>query len=266
MILVGHDMGLMAQFADRIGVMYAGKLVELATVEQIFSNPRHPYTRLLISSLPDTAGKRRLEGIPGLPPSLLEIPPGCPFMPRCPEAMDICGVDVPELLGEVDMVSCHLHTEARNRMTVTAETTTPTSTTNGASSSLLELRNVTQIFSSGPFWNREHNYAVNDVSFNLTDKPALITAGCSGRAASGKTTLGRIMLGFQRPTLGQVLFRGDDVAEMNAAGTEAVPDGKSKPYSKTPSPSTTPSTKSTTSSQWRSLGTNSRLRATKLGT
>ncbi len=111
-ILVGHDMGLMAQFADRIGVMYAGKLVELATVEQIFSNPRHPYTRLLISSLPDTAGKRRLEGIPGLPPSLLEVPPGCPFMPRCPEAMDVCGVDVPELTGEVDMVSCHLHTEA----------------------------------------------------------------------------------------------------------------------------------------------------------
>ena len=111
-ILVGHDMGLMAQFADRIGVMYAGKLVELATVEQIFSNPRHPYTRLLISSLPDTAGKRRLEGIPGLPPSLLEVPPGCPFMPRCPEAMDVCGVDVPELLGEIDMVSCHLHTEA----------------------------------------------------------------------------------------------------------------------------------------------------------
>ena len=111
-ILVGHDMGLMAQFADRIGVMYAGKLVELATVEQIFSNPRHPYTRLLISSLPDTAGKRRLEGIPGLPPSLLEVPPGCPFMPRCPEAMDLCGVDVPELLGETDKVSCHLHTEA----------------------------------------------------------------------------------------------------------------------------------------------------------
>ena len=111
-ILVGHDMGLMAQFADRIGVMYAGKLVELATVEQIFSNPRHPYTRLLISSLPDTAGKRRLEGIPGLPPSLLEVPPGCPFMPRCPEAMDVCGVDVPELLGETDLVSCHLHTES----------------------------------------------------------------------------------------------------------------------------------------------------------
>ena len=110
-ILVGHDMGLMAQFADRIGVMYAGKIVELATVEQIFANPRHPYTRLLISSLPDTAGKRRLQGIPGLPPSLLAIPSGCPFMPRCPEAMDVCGADVPELIGETDMVACHLHTE-----------------------------------------------------------------------------------------------------------------------------------------------------------
>ena len=110
-ILVGHDMGLMAQFADRIGVMYAGKLVELASVDQIFANPRHPYTRLLISSLPDTAGKRRLQGIPGLPPSLLAIPPGCPFMPRCPEAMEVCGVEVPELLGATDMVSCHLHTE-----------------------------------------------------------------------------------------------------------------------------------------------------------
>ena len=108
-ILVGHDMGLMAQFADRIGVMYAGKLVELATVEQIFANPRHPYTRLLISSLPDTAGKKRLQGIPGLPPSLLVVPQGCPFMPRCPEAMDICGVEVPELVGETDIVSCHLH-------------------------------------------------------------------------------------------------------------------------------------------------------------
>ncbi len=112
-ILVGHDMGLMAQFADRIGVMYAGKLVELATVDQIFSNPRHPYTRLLISSLPDTAGKRRLQGIPGLPPSLLAVPPGCPFMPRCPEAMDVCGEIIPELVGEIDMVSCHLHPEAQ---------------------------------------------------------------------------------------------------------------------------------------------------------
>ena len=110
-ILVGHDMGLMAQFADRIGVMYAGKLVELAPVQQIFANPAHPYTRLLISSLPDTGGKRPLEGIPGLPPSLLAIPPGCPFMQRCPEALEMCAVEKPELIGDTRKVSCHLHTE-----------------------------------------------------------------------------------------------------------------------------------------------------------
>ena len=110
-ILVGHDMGLMAQFADRIGVMYAGKMVELAPVQQIFANPAHPYTRLLISSLPDTGGKKPLEGIPGLPPSLLAIPPGCPFMQRCPEALEMCAVEKPELIGDTRKVSCHLHTE-----------------------------------------------------------------------------------------------------------------------------------------------------------
>ncbi len=108
-ILVGHDMGLMAQFADRIGVMYAGKLVELASVDEIFAHPRHPYTRLLISSLPDTAGKRTLQGIPGLPPSLLKIPPGCPFKPRCPEAVSICGDTTPQLVGEREKVACHLY-------------------------------------------------------------------------------------------------------------------------------------------------------------
>ncbi len=111
-ILVGHDMGLMAQFADRIGVMYAGKLVELASVEEIFENPLHPYTRLLIESLPDTAGKRPLQGIPGLPPSLLALATGCPFMPRCPESMDVCGAEAPELVGRDDLVACHLYSEA----------------------------------------------------------------------------------------------------------------------------------------------------------
>ena len=100
-------------------------------------------------------------------------------------------------------------------MTATVETINATPTNGGASASLLELRNVTQIFSSGPFWNRDHNYAVNDVSFTLSEKPALITA-VAGESGSGKTTLGRIMLGFQRPTLGQVLYMGNDVGAMNS--------------------------------------------------
>jgi peptide/nickel transport system ATP-binding protein len=85
-ILVGHDMGLMAQFTTRIGVMYAGKLVELGDVRDIFRRPLHPYTRMLTASLPSLTERRAFRGIPGIAPSLLEPPPGCPFHPRCPLA------------------------------------------------------------------------------------------------------------------------------------------------------------------------------------
>lgn len=100
-------------------------------------------------------------------------------------------------------------------MTATAEMTNASTANDAPSASLLELRNVTQIFSGGPIWNREHNYAVNDVSFTLDNNPALITA-VAGESGSGKTTLGRIMLGFQRPTSGQVLYMGNDVNRMNS--------------------------------------------------
>ena len=83
-LLVGHDMGLMAQFADVLGVMYAGHLVEFAPIQDIFENPKHPYTKKLISSLPDIQVKGRFAGIEGLPPTLVVPPPGCRFNPRCP--------------------------------------------------------------------------------------------------------------------------------------------------------------------------------------
>jgi peptide/nickel transport system ATP-binding protein len=110
-ILVGHDMGLMAQFVDRIGVMYGGKLVEVGPVRGIFKDPLHPYTQLLIQSLPNLHTKEDFRGIPGLTPSLLAPPPGCMFHPRCPQAMPRCSVDVP-VLEEVQpdrWVSCHLY-------------------------------------------------------------------------------------------------------------------------------------------------------------
>jgi peptide/nickel transport system ATP-binding protein len=110
-ILVGHDMGLMAQFVHRLGVMYAGRLVEVAPVEDIFREPLHPYTRLLIGSLPSLEDKGKLRGIPGLPPSLLERPVGCSFHPRCPYAMPRCTVVDPPLV-EVRpnrWVACHLY-------------------------------------------------------------------------------------------------------------------------------------------------------------
>ena len=88
MILVGHDMGLLAQFVDRLGVMYAGKLVEVGPVREIFQEPLHPYTQLLIASLPSLEEKGVFRGVPGLAPSLLDPPTGCLFHPRCPHAMD----------------------------------------------------------------------------------------------------------------------------------------------------------------------------------
>ena len=104
-------MGLMAQFVDTIGVMYAGKLVEVGPVNDIFEEPLHPYTQLLIASLPSLEGKGVFRGIPGITPSLLNPPPGCPFHPRCPQAMDHCKTQVP-LLQEVRpgrWVSCLLY-------------------------------------------------------------------------------------------------------------------------------------------------------------
>ena len=110
-ILVGHDMGLMAQFVDRVGVMYGGKLVEVGPVRDIFKDPLHPYTQLLIASLPTLQSKAVFKGIPGLTPSLLTPPPGCMFHPRCPKAMAHCSVEVPALveLKPERWVACHLY-------------------------------------------------------------------------------------------------------------------------------------------------------------
>jgi peptide/nickel transport system ATP-binding protein len=109
-ILIGHDMGLMAQSVDRLGVMYAGEIAELSPVRDLFKDPLHPYSKLLIASLPSIDHKGSLRGIPGLPPSLLTPLPGCPFHPRCPSAMDRCRVDVPALeeKRENRFVACHL--------------------------------------------------------------------------------------------------------------------------------------------------------------
>lgn len=112
-ILVGHDMGLMAQFVDRIGVMYGGKLVEVGPVRDIFNDPLHPYTQLLIGSLPTLQTKEIFRGIPGLTPSLLTPPPGCMFHPRCPKAMAHCSTEIPKLveIKPERWVACHLYTE-----------------------------------------------------------------------------------------------------------------------------------------------------------
>jgi peptide/nickel transport system ATP-binding protein len=94
-ILVTHDMGVHANTADRIGIMYAGKIVEEGTTEQIFGNPLHPYTQFLIDSLPKFGDKDVRHSVPGSPPSLADVPAGCPFHPRCPHAMEVCTQQMP---------------------------------------------------------------------------------------------------------------------------------------------------------------------------
>ncbi|UYN99290.1 MAG: ABC transporter ATP-binding protein [Devosia sp.] len=97
-LFITHDLGLMIEFCDRIGVMYSGELVEVAPAESILTHPLHPYTRALGNSFPPLTGPRqRLEGIAGTPPDLRDLPQGCRFAPRCPHAMDLCRKTDPEL-------------------------------------------------------------------------------------------------------------------------------------------------------------------------
>ncbi len=116
-VLITHDLGLVAELADRVVVMYAGRVVELSDVFSIFDSPRHPYTVGLLKSLARLdADTDRLEPIPGQPPSLIALPPGCPFHPRCALSRDreICRTEVPELrqVGTVAHRSaCHFADE-----------------------------------------------------------------------------------------------------------------------------------------------------------
>lgn len=115
-ILVTHDMGVHANVADRIGIMYAGKIVEEGTTEQIFEMPLHPYTQFLINSLPKFGDKQIRESVPGSPPSLANLPTGCPFHPRCPHAMPICREKMPGFCHPVEKhrVACWLLGEGDN--------------------------------------------------------------------------------------------------------------------------------------------------------
>jgi oligopeptide/dipeptide ABC transporter ATP-binding protein len=112
MVLITHDLGVVAGQADRVLVMYAGKPVEIGSVDDIYYNPRMPYTLGLLGSLPrlDADRAERLTPIQGAPPSLLSLPPGCPFMPRCPLAKEVCAEQEPELLitdNPLHSAACH---------------------------------------------------------------------------------------------------------------------------------------------------------------
>ena len=110
-ILVTHDLGVVAEMCDTVLVMYGGVVAEYAPVDKVYNSPRHPYTRELIKAFPDLAEpERKLSSIPGYPPRLDDLPPGCRFAPRCSLAFERCSVDAPRLinLGDNHFASCHL--------------------------------------------------------------------------------------------------------------------------------------------------------------
>ncbi len=110
MVFITHDLSLIAEIADRVAIMYAGKIIEIGSADQIFGNPKHPYTQGLLRSIPRLRSKEKITWIPGVPPDLVKPPTGCRFFPRCKFVKDICRKEEPKLVEveEGHFVACHL--------------------------------------------------------------------------------------------------------------------------------------------------------------
>jgi peptide/nickel transport system ATP-binding protein len=120
-IYISHDIGVVAEVTDRIGVMYAGKLVELGDTADVFRNPMHPYTAALMSSFPSISGEKRpLATLPGEPPNLIDPPPGCPFHPRCPHATEECLREAPPTVSRAGRWAACWHPLGETAPAVTA--------------------------------------------------------------------------------------------------------------------------------------------------
>jgi peptide/nickel transport system ATP-binding protein len=109
-ILITHDLALVSQIAQKIGIMYAGQLVEFGSAEEVYGEPKHPYTQALIAAVPKLhSSEKNIRFIPGTPPSLLDPPKGCRFYARCPHAMEVCKSDPPEFATKTGYVRCFLY-------------------------------------------------------------------------------------------------------------------------------------------------------------
>ncbi|MDF2120237.1 ABC transporter ATP-binding protein [Roseiarcaceae bacterium H3SJ34-1] len=228
-MLVTHDMGVIAEVADRVAVMYGGRIVEMGAVADVLRSPRHPYTRGLIESIPRLGQRKpRLYQIEGAMPSLDAMPAGCAFHPRCANAIERCLEPGPALeLAGSSLAACW---RADDPTLAQLKVDVPP----GASQSryivedtrpLVEVEAVSQHFSlagsiTGSWFQRltgkPHSgviKAVDTVSFAIARGETFALVGESG---CGKSTLARAIVGLQRPTMGRVLFAGDDVAKAGA--------------------------------------------------
>jgi peptide/nickel transport system ATP-binding protein len=219
-LLITHDLGVVAGMADRVAVMYAGQLVEEAPSEQFFSAPQHPYSRKLFAAMPDS-GKRdeRLTVIPGSVPPLNRIFHGCRFAERCDRAWELCNSQVPKWfeVGAGQGVRCHL---ADLTLSTPADSTeAPASVAHGARSDgdgevLLEVSGLKVHFpvQKGLFKRTVgHVRAVDGVSL---DVPCGQTLALVGESGCGKTTVGKGILQLLKITAGSVSFEGLDLASL----------------------------------------------------
>lgn len=239
-LLITHDLGVVAQTADEVAVMYLGRVVEHGDVRTILKNPRHPYTQGLLRSLPSMSrSDEKLPSIEGSVPALTDIPAGCPFHPRCPHAVDgVCNVGTPPSLDEIEPdheVACARVHEISNddvkqhlsmvRAKVTREVDVDGNTR--IQQPILEVKELCKffpVFSKGLLRKQVGTVkACNNISFKLMPGKTL---GLVGESGSGKTTTGRAILRAINPTSGQVLFMHNgqqvDLASMPEAQLKSM--------------------------------------------
>lgn len=227
-LIITHDLGVVAEFADRALVMYAGRVVESADVKTLYRDRRMPYTVGLLGSVPrlDAAQGTRLVPIPGAPPSLAALDPGCPFAPRCPLAIDECRVEEPKLLsvGTDHRAACIRTDEVdgRSAADIYGVRTEAPHAESADTSVVVRVRDLTKTYrlTKGVFRRSAGEVrAVDGVSFELRQGRTL---GIVGESGSGKSTTLHEILELTGPQSGSIEVLGTDVTALTAASRRTL--------------------------------------------